>query len=453
MDLFNVTDVTCDAVTSEMIRDVHETARKVNELRPLPQDLIESVHRDFVGERVYSSNAIEGNTYTLGETIEILKTGYIDLGRKREATEVINLGKAIEFVQSRLIGDSDPYSEHHLLNLHKILLSGIDDSIAGRYRDRRVMILGAKHQPPSERDVERLMSSFFAQLQKQTEVEPIVLASWAHWSIARVHPFVDGNGRVSRLWQDLILFRRRLTCAIIPPDSKREYIESLAVADEGDFNLLMQLTCRRVAATFDRYLAAQQKVDSVSQWAQELVGEATVRASEKRRLEYLRWRREMEALRYEFERCAATITHMSPDTQIQFKTFEILDQATWENIRSGIGTGKTWFFQIIFRRDRRAWSYTFFFGNHFPSDLDTVQDKSEPRVCLLIGEQIDRGESIRLDLAQGCPLTLKEVFVANKTFVRRRFAPDQASDTLDHDVDSATIAQDFIREVMLHRMG
>ncbi|MGO8748225.1 MAG: Fic family protein [Thermoguttaceae bacterium] len=454
--LFSITDVKANPVTSELLNDIHETAEKINELRPLSADLIASIERELVGERVYSSNAIEGNTYTLGETIEILRTGYIELGRKREATEVINLGHAIDFVQSNLLGDSAPYTEKNLLDLHGILLKGINDSIAGRFRDGRVMILGAKHQPPSEHEVPGLIARFLEQLQSvkgADKVDPILVASWAHWCVARIHPFADGNGRVSRLWQDLVLFRNRLTCAIIPPESKQEYLESLKAADAGDFNSLIQLVCRRIAATFDRYIAAQQKADAVSQWARELVGEATERADQKRRLEYERWRRKMEELRYEFERSASTITHISSDIQIQFKRFEMIDQSAWENIRSGIGVSKTWFFQLIFRKNRRSWSYLFFFGKHYWTDLDNDQDRSEPRVCLLISEQIGSQDSIRLDQAMDAAVTLKEIFVVKKTFVRRRFAPEKNAENLDHDLNPEMIAQDLIREIVLNRLA
>ena len=126
--LYPITDVNVNPVTSDLLGDTNETAERINELRPLSPELVASIQHDLIGERVYSSNAIEGNTYSLGETIEILRTGYIDLGRKREATEVINLGHAIEFVQSNLLGDAVPYAEKNLLDLHGILLRGINDT-------------------------------------------------------------------------------------------------------------------------------------------------------------------------------------------------------------------------------------------------------------------------------------------------------------------------------------
>jgi hypothetical protein len=166
----------------------------------------------------------------------------------------------------------------------------------------------------------------------------------------------------------------------------------------------------------------------------------------------------MEELRYAFERCASTITHISPDTQIQFKEFNVIDQDAWENIRSGISVGKTWFFQLIFRRDGHSWSYLFSFGKHYWTDMDTDRDKSEPRVCLLIAEQIGSQTSVRLDQTSVNTVTIKELFVAGKTFVRRRYAPETSTpelytELLDHDLEADIIAQDFIREVMLHRIA
>ena len=117
----------------------------------------------------------------MGETIEILKTGYIELGRSREATEVINLGHAIDVMQSNLLNDPAPFTEKNLLDFHGILLKGINDSIAGRFRAGRVMILGAKHQPPSEREVPGLITTFLEQLNSPNggeKIDPIVLASW-----------------------------------------------------------------------------------------------------------------------------------------------------------------------------------------------------------------------------------------------------------------------------------
>lgn len=444
--------IALDEVTKALLKDVDQTARKVNDLRPLPAEIIETVQRDLLGERVYSSNAIEGNTFNLGETIETLRTGHIEVGRKREATEVINLGKAIEHLQANLLASSEPHTVEAFVELHKLLFHGINDEWAGRFRDVQVMIRGAKHQLPDHRYVSGMVEQFFESLRDAKDVPTIVLASWAHWTIARIHPFRDGNGRVARLWQDLVLFRGKLTCAIIPPETKTEYLASLGAADEGDFNPLTQLVARRVASTLDKYLSAQQKVDELSTWAQAVVGETSARAAERKKLAYLRWSRKMEELRYEFERCASTVTHASTDIEVQVYPYDVIDQSAWENIRSGAPTSMTWFFKLNFRRERKYLNYIFFFGKHYWSDRDGDKERSEPRVCLLISEQEGRETARRLADDFPTPLSIREVFVIDKEFLRVRFDADQQETAHDKSIDATTIAQEFIRDVLLLRM-
>jgi hypothetical protein len=107
----------------------------------------------------------------------------------------------------------------------------------------------------------------------------------------------------------------------------------------------------------------------------------------------------------------------------------------------------------VFRKGRHTWSYFFFFGKHFWTGLDSEPEKSEPRVCLLISEQIDGGEAVRLDQLSNRAVTLREVFVVERTFVRRRFALEQDREVLDRDLSPEAIARDFIREVILNRIA
>lgn len=458
MELLKVDQIALDQVTQALLDDLDQAARKVNDLRPLSTELVAKVSRELLGERVYSSNAIEGNTFNLGETVETLRTGHIDITRRREATEVVNLGNAINHLQENLLAAVSPYDVGSFLKLHSLLLRGINDDWAGRFRDQQVLIRGAKHQPPEHRYVAGMMEQFLERLRDVKDVNVIQLATWAHWSIARIHPFMDGNGRMARLWQDLILFRGRFTCAIIPPEAKTDYLRSLAAADEGDFNPLTQLIAQRVASTLDKYLIAQKEAEATSEWAKKLIDETSARATERRRLAYLRWSRKMEELRYEFEICASTVTHASTEIEIQVYPYDIIDQGTWESIRAGSPATKTWFFKVNFKRERKYLNYIFFFGRHFWTDLDSERERAEPRVCLLIGEQEGKESARRLG-GFPTPLSIRQIFIVGKEFVRVRSSPspdavEPASEELTYDksVSASTIAQEFIRDVLLQRM-
>ena len=280
VELFAPDRIHLNETTEALLGDVRETARKVNELRPLSPDIVRDVQARLLGERVYSSNAIEGNTCDLRETLEILRTGHVDIARKREATEVINLGNAIRYTQDALLPDPNPHTPEKLLEAHRNLQAGIDDEWAGKYRERGVMISGAKYQPPDHGYVPALVRRLLEQIaerENRQDVDPVLLATWGHWAIARIHPFVDGNGRIARLWQDLVLFRARLSCAIIRPEDRREYVNSLQAADDADFNPLTQLVARRVVVTLRLYLHARRAEQGVADWAAQAARETIAR--------------------------------------------------------------------------------------------------------------------------------------------------------------------------------
>ena len=447
-------DIALDHVTQELILDATELARLVNEFRPLPPEVIERIQKNLLGERVYSSNAIEGNTLTLRETMSVLQTGgIVDVGRKREATEALNLAKAIAQVQE-MVHDSESWTELvRFVAVHRTLLLGVQDHAAGVIRSDRVTITGAKHQPPSPLKLETLLGQFFAQLKEATDVEPIRLATWAHWAIARIHPFLDGNGRMARLWQDLILFGRQLTAAVIRLPDRNEYYSALEAADDADFNPLTQLVARSLARTLQIYINAQREVDELKDWAVTIVGEANARLDEKRKLEYVRWVRQMEQLRDAFERCATQVTNASDGSvDVQIRPFDIVDQPTWETLRSGGRATGTWFYWANFRREQRRMQYCFFFGHHFVSPVSDAECKIGPNACLLVNEQEGDEKAVRLSETRDSPVTLRELLVVDGRLVRKRVELARDSLVYDFDIDPLTVARDFIQEVLLNRM-
>ncbi len=455
MEIPTPSDVALDQVTQELILDATELARQVNDRRPLPPEVIERIQKQLLGERVYNSNAIEGNTLTLRETISVLQTGgIVDVGRKREATEAINLGKAIAEVQE-MVGDAGSWTDlARFVALHRTLLIDVKDHAAGVIRFDRVIITGAKHQPPNPLKLDAILRQFFGELKDATNIEPIWLATWVHWAIARIHPFLDGNGRMARLWQDLILFGHQLTAAVIRQQDRNEYYSALGSADDGDFNPLTQLVARSLSKTLQIYVNAQREVDELKDWAAGIVGESNARLDERRKLEYLRWARQMDQLRDAFERCATQVTNASDGTvEVQVRSFDIVDQPTWETLRSGGHAAKTWFFWANFRRGQERIQYCLFFGHHFFSPMDRGVSNIGPSACLLVSEQVGDEKAVRLSDLHDCPVTLRELLIVDDKLARKRL--DIALDSLvcDFDIDPLTVARDFVQEVLLNRMA
>ena len=258
---------------------------------------------------------------------------------------------------------------------------------------------------------------------------------------------------MARLWQDWVLFRGRLTAAVIRQTDRSRYYATLTSADDGDFNPLAQLIAECVIATLQLYINAFSEADSIQDWARGLVDESDARTEEQRKMEYIRWRLRMEEFKDSIERCAAQITKASAgEIEVQLQPHEIIDQPTWECLRSGEGASKTWYFWLNCRRGRSRSSYCFYFGKHLWSPADQTLGHIPPSVCLLISEQQNHGDPTRLDMIDGCPISPREVLVIDNHLACRR-VDTAGQPTLEHDVESVTLAQSFLQDVVLKRLA
>lgn len=454
MELFLPDQIVLNEASLALLADVEETARRVNEYRPLPAEVVKRILDRLLGERVYSSNAIEGNTLDLRETISVLETGRLIENKKRDAIEARNLGEATRRISDLALKGPAAHTVEDLLATHKLILKETPDEYwGGRFREQGVIISGAKHQPPDHTMVPALVERVVESLQKaDNQQASVLMASWAHWALARVHPFKDGNGRISRLWQDLILFQADLTSAIIRPEDRRDYLAALTDADGGHFDALVQLVATRVLRTFDKYLATIAADAESEEFAREIAGEADARIAEKRHLAYQRWARKMEQLRYEFEICAARVTDKSGRVRIQLRPYDTLAQDEWETIRSGGSVKESWFFVLYIDTGEKSRRYIFFFGKHYPTESDDAVERSENRVSLLVSEDDGSGRGILLDRISACPIGLREVFLVDDTFVARRASVGATGMTYDRGIAPLRVAQDVIRDIVLRRM-
>jgi len=453
MELPRPSETKLDEVTGAMFQDLNDLTHQVNEIRPLEKEVLHQVKDELFGERVFNSNAIEGNTLTIRETRLILQNKtHVDVRRKREANEALSLGEAARKIEQLLGIEGAWHDVSRFLEVHEILMKGVNDRIAGLLRNRDVMITGAKRPPPGWRKASDLIDEVFKYLGEDGETtNGLVLATWAHWAIARIHPFEDGNGRLARLWQDMLLLRARYTVAIIRPQDREAYLDALGKADEGEFNPLAQLICQRVMSTFQVYLNAQEAADALQGWAAELVGESSARDAERRKLDYHRWRHAVEQLRDAFERCASLVNRGSDRSlEVQVQNYDIIDQPTWETLLSGGSAKKTWLFKVHFRKKHDVIWYIFYSGRHLWHPADASIENEGPFVAILVSEQHPGDEfTIRLDEIENSPISLRELLVLGRQIVRRRWDFVTSGLTYDRDVKPIEVAKDFFGDVIL----
>ncbi len=235
-------------------------SRKKKELdaqRPLPKSALERLRRQFAIELAYNSNAIEGNTLTLRETQLVIEEGITIKGKPlREHFEAINHQKAFEFLQGR-VKKKTRINEDVIKEIHGLILTGIDESIAGVYRNCNVRILGAIKSPPRYEKVRGMMKEFVDYLNKNPEkLNVIEMAAVIHYRIAEIHPFTDGNGRCARLLMNLYLMRHGYPITLVLKVDRKKYYDRLRDADKGDLKPFVDFIGRNVERSLDLYLDA-----------------------------------------------------------------------------------------------------------------------------------------------------------------------------------------------------
>ncbi len=240
-----------------LLARIDEKKSKLDALRPLPSAAVNRLKEQFTAEWIYNSNAIEGSTLTLRETQLILETGLTIGGKSlREHFEVTNHKDAIDYVES-LAQQSELITPFHVRQIHKLVLSQIEDENAGQYRKTEVRIAGAKHIPPEAWEIPQRMAEWGDWLKNaEKNIHSVELAAHAHHRLVAIHPFIDGNGRTARLVMNLILFKQGYPPAVILRVNRKQYYQVLMQADAGKNNPLVNFVGRAVDHSLTLYLEA-----------------------------------------------------------------------------------------------------------------------------------------------------------------------------------------------------
>jgi Fic family protein len=221
-------------ITSEILNRVAEVSESIGRLTVLAdQARALRLRRINRIRTIHGSLAIEGNTLSEAQITAILD-GKRVIAPPREVQEVKNALAAYDRFDTW-----KPEAEKDLLEAHRILMSGLIDE-AGLYRQGGVGVMAGKqviHMAPPANRVPHLMADLFGWL-ATTDAHPLIASSVFHYEFEFIHPFADGNGRMGRLWQSLILARWNPVFADIP-------VESLIFEHQAEYYQALQESTRQ----------------------------------------------------------------------------------------------------------------------------------------------------------------------------------------------------------------
>ncbi|UTC66767.1 MULTISPECIES: Fic family protein [unclassified Treponema] len=215
---------------SELL-EIDKLKAELDLLRPLSVKQLENLKRLFDVDFTYNSTAIEGNTYNLQETRIVLLDG-ITIGGKsaREHLEIVNHKEAIDYIEKLSKKNLSDFTRNDILNIHHLILKGIDTENAGIFRKVPVYVRlknGAIHKFCDPLKILDEMDNYFNWLFSKKEEHPVLIAAEAHTKLVSIHPFIDGNGRTARLIMNLILIRYGFPPAVIKVSLRNEYLNAI----------------------------------------------------------------------------------------------------------------------------------------------------------------------------------------------------------------------------------
>jgi Fic family protein len=240
-------------VFTKLLIEIDTLKAHLDSLGPLPKNVLEHLRADREITHTFHSNAIEGNTLTLGETKAILLDGITISGKPlREHLEVINHREAMRLMERLAILDK-PLEISEILDFHRIILTGIQSENAGVFRNVRVRVLGSEHVFPNPVKVPELMQEFVNKI-NAFEGHKVLKAAQAHYDFVAIHPFVDGNGRTARLLMNLLLIRAGYPPALLPVTLRATYYDALESANKGNQGPFERLIAGIVKASLEDIL-------------------------------------------------------------------------------------------------------------------------------------------------------------------------------------------------------
>ncbi len=226
------------------------------ETKALPKSIQSKELESFVVKFTYDTQRIEGSTLTLRETANLLQKGITPKDKPlhdiKEAEKHKELFYEMQSYQKDL-------SLAVILYWHKKLLGQTKPDLAGKVRNYGVAISGSRFAPPSPVEIGPLLSDFMQWYhQHKDKINPVELAALVHLKFVTIHPFGDGNGRISRLLMNFVLRKKSYPLLDVPYENRNSYYHALERAQvQKNERIFVQWFLRKYVKENRKYILSQ----------------------------------------------------------------------------------------------------------------------------------------------------------------------------------------------------
>ena len=218
----------------------------------MPKKIEEKELETFAIKFTYNTNKIEGSTLTHLETALLLEQG---ISPANKPIEDIKEAEQHREAFYDVIKYDKNINISTLINWHNKLFQFTKKDIAGKIRTYQVYLSGSRHLPPSPADLNLLIKEFFEWYNKnKSKLHPVHLAALVHFRFVSIHPFGDGNGRITRLFMNYVLNKNGYPMLIIEYKNRRSYYNALEMSNvKNDESIFTLWFFKRYVKEYERY--------------------------------------------------------------------------------------------------------------------------------------------------------------------------------------------------------
>ena len=227
------------SLTVDAKEKINNLKKQYDSLRVGKESLLDILFESELPESVYNSNAIENSTLTIDETEKILLELAVSRNVSvREVFEAKNLARVSEYIKSKVAAQD--LNKELILFLHQILISNIDEDIAGRFRRENEYVRVGRHIAPAPEHVESMIDAALLEYSSNHTAHFLEKVAKFHLEFEHTHPFIDGNGRIGRVLINYQLTRLGFPPIIIRDKEKANYYTSFKEYGDHHKTVLME---------------------------------------------------------------------------------------------------------------------------------------------------------------------------------------------------------------------
>ena len=245
-----------DLIDEEVLKRIDMKKRRFLKIDQ-KSEILKRVKQEAYVQYIYHTVGIEGNTMNLAQTRSILETKLAVGGKSiMEHNEILGMDSALKYINQTLVDRIGDISLEDILEIHKRVLGNVEPGDAGILR--KVQVFVGDHVPPPPWSLSSLLSKFVWWLNSRPALalHPVRLAALAHYKLVHIHPWLDGNGRTSRLLMNVVLMQAGYPPVIIRRADREVYYQHLVTANEGDIRPFVRFIAQCTEKTLDAYLWA-----------------------------------------------------------------------------------------------------------------------------------------------------------------------------------------------------